>query len=383
MDLQSRIEAVRQRMSADGIDVLIAASGGLHALDRADAVAYLTGYRSVGESIFLLHRDSAATLIASPAADAERLAARYRASAALTTDDAVATAQTALAASSDGARRMATCNVASLPYQMAQRLLALTANAARNFDDVLYAIHPRKTDSEIERARKATAIAEKGYERLLEIARPGMPECALAAELNLYTRSLGAEDNFLMLSAAPHAHAVMPSSTRKIQTGDVLLVELSPNFEGQFSQICRSVFFGPPAALLRQKYDLVLRAMWAGIEAVRPGIPVSEVCRAIDRVLAAAGYAEYSRPPYMRRRGHGLGCGSVAPGDIAAHNHTPLEEGMVFVVHPNQYIPEVGYLLCGEPVRVTETGAETLSVRHAALGVITPDPAQSGLVPCA
>ena len=30
---------------------------------------------------------------------------------------------------------------------------------------------------------------------------------------------------------------------------------------------------------------------------------------------------------------------------------------MVFVMHPNQYIPESGYLMCGEPVVVTRRGA--------------------------
>jgi len=72
----------------------------------------------------------------------------------------------------------------------------------------------------------------------------------------------------------------------------------------------------------------------------------------------------------MRRRGHGLGCGSIAPGDVATDNDTLLEEDMIFVVHPNQYIPETGYMMCGEPVRVTSTGVETLSARTASLGVI-------------
>ena len=43
---------------------------------------------------------------------------------------------------------------------------------------------------------------------------------------------------------------------------------------------------------------------------------------------------------------------------------------MVFVMHPNQYIPESGYLMCGEPVVVTDGGARALSARPAALDVI-------------
>jgi Xaa-Pro aminopeptidase len=69
----------------------------------------------------------------------------------------------------------------------------------------------------------------------------------------------------------------------------------------------------------------------------------------------------------MNRRGHGMGTGSMAPGDIAIENHTILEEDMVFVVHPNQYLPETGYLLRGEPVLMGETQAEPLTRQPAAL----------------
>jgi Xaa-Pro aminopeptidase len=44
-----------------------------------------------------------------------------------------------------------------------------------------------------------------------------------------------------------------------------------------------------------------------------------------------------------------------------------LEEGMMFVMHPNQYLPETGYLMCGEPVVITPQGAKALSSREAEL----------------
>lgn len=371
---------MRGRMAEEGIDLLVAASNGLHTLDRADAVVYLVDYRSVGESILLLDRDSV-KLIVSPAADSERVAARYIASAPIATDDLVSVLETQLSKRKIALGCVAIAGIDSLPYRLAERLLALVGREARAFDNILYAIHGCKTGTEIDRAKRATAIAEKGFDRLFNLAHIGMTECQLAVELNCYTKSLGADDNFLMLNASPHSAAVMPSSARAIARGDVLLVEFTPCFDGQFSQICRTLSIGEPRSELQQNYDLVVRAMWAGIEAVRPGIPVSQVCRAIDRVMEAAGYAEYCRPPHMRRRGHGLGCGSIAPGDIATDNQTILEENMFFVVHPNQYIPEVGYLLCGEPVRVTATGVETLSSHTAALGIVAAG--QTGFAPCA
>ena len=91
------------------------------------------------------------------------------------------------------------------------------------------------------------------------------------------------------------------------------------------------------------------------------------VCRAINTVLEAEGYGEYCHPPHIRRRGHGLGFGSIRPGDVSLDNDTVLTEGMVFMIHPNQHLPETGYLLCGEPVLVTARGAEPLTQQRSAL----------------
>ena len=41
---------------------------------------------------------------------------------------------------------------------------------------------------------------------------------------------------------------------------------------------------------------------------------------------------------------------------------------MFFVIHPNQYLPETGYLLCGEPVLITANGSEVLSERTGVAG---------------
>ena len=43
---------------------------------------------------------------------------------------------------------------------------------------------------------------------------------------------------------------------------------------------------------------------------------------------------------------------------------------MVFVMHPNQYIPETGYLMCGETVVIAEQASRSLSARNAELDVI-------------
>jgi Xaa-Pro dipeptidase len=85
------------------------------------------------------------------------------------------------------------------------------------------------------------------------------------------------------------------------------------------------------------------------------------VAAAINGTLIEAGYEKYCRPPFMRVRGHGLGCGSSAPGNLEDGNETPLEQGMTFIVHPNQYLPETGYMTLGDTVLMTRSKAEPMT----------------------
>ena len=157
---------------------------------------------------------------------------------------------------------------------------------------------------------------------------------------------------------------------RRIERGDLLLTELSPSVDGQFTQICRTVSIGPPRRETPEKYGLLIAAMRDGINRVRPGARLGDVCAAIDDNLSAQGYAKFARPPFIRRRGHGLGCGSTFPGDVSVDNDTVLEPGMLIMVRPNQFLPETGYMMCGEPVLVTETGAQVLTERQAEFAVV-------------
>ncbi len=227
-----------------------------------------------------------------------------------------------------------------------------------------------RTPEELKAAERATWIAERGYERLLEFARPGLREFELAAELYCFTKKLGAEDNFLLMSASQHNLAVRAAGERILDVGDIILSEITPCYRGQFAQICRTTVIGEPPPVVREKYAMLQDAMRAGLAAGRAGTSVADVTRAINGVIQKAGYGDYCRPPYMRVRGHGLGITSDRPGDIVENNERVLESGMVFVMHPNQYLPESGYLMCGEPVVVTDQGARALSARPAELDVI-------------
>ena len=368
MNRAERIERVLRRMAAERIDTLVAFSNAKHHLARVNLAAHLMGYRALGESALVLRCDGPERLILTPAYDAERAALRRPDLPLTASDNLAASLAELLRHRAPG--RIATTGLGAMPHDLAVRLLDVVGKDALPFDDAVNEVTAPKTDEEIANARKAVAIAEAAHEHMLAIGRAGMRECDLAVEMNLHAKELGANDNFLMLSAGPHQQGVGASSNRPLQLGDVIIAESTPAYDGQFCQICRSASVGPPSNMLAEKYALLVRAMRAGIEVIRPGKKVADVAGAIDAVMTEAGYEKYNHPPYLNRRGHGMGTGSMAPGDIDVSNPTILEEDMVFVVHPNQYLPETGYLLCGEPVRVTATGFEKLSKTWAEIDAV-------------
>src|SRR5262249_50980061 len=295
--------------------------------------------------------------------DAQRAAECCPGAHVVGADDVVEALAGALGGGAQGA-----VGVAGLPFtrwEVASRVAAALPQASAA-DDIVFDAAACKTADEIANAREATRIAELGYQRMLEIARPGMSEDELAVELRWYTKTLGAEDNFLLLCAGARNPAVAPSNGRIMQAGDTLVAEITPSYRGQLAQICRTVTLGQASDELKRKYELLVRAMNDGIRAAVPGVPMSAVCQAINAVLEAEGYGEYCHPPHIRRRGHGLGFGSIRPGDVNLDNATVLTEGMLFMVHPNQHLPETGYLLCGEPVLLTAAGAEPLTTQRSA-----------------
>ena len=362
--LADRHRTVRTLMERAGIERLVLAGNGHHMIDLDNPVAHMAGYRSVGPALLVLEGDGRLRLLSS----SDERDAVVGLSIDLAEHRTAEEIDSAVHDFLPSGPRTASVGLDDMPRRLAGVIEAALGPAATALDAQYAAATAAKTAVEIAAARRATAIAEAGYARLIELARPGLRECDLAVEVNLAMRELGANDSFLMLNCGPRQEAVMPSSERVIAAGDLLLCELSPSVAGQFTQICRTVSIGQAAAVTQEQYPLLVAAMRAGIARVRPGVRLGDVCLAIDDHLSAAGYAQFSRPPFIRRRGHGLGCGSTAPGDVAVDNDTVLQPGMLIMVHPNQFLPETGYMMCGEPVLVTDTGHEVLSSRQAALG---------------
>ncbi|MBI3091517.1 MAG: aminopeptidase P family protein [Candidatus Tectomicrobia bacterium] len=357
-----RLQQTRRAMTTHEFDLLFVYGSGKRDMLRMDGIRYLVGLPMVADHALLrLEHDGAPTLYLSPPSVAAYAQAQTTLCNVLGVNDVVERAAAELRERKSPARRIGFIGRAVMPGAMFASLAAALPGEVCVEENLLQEIGKQKSAWEIECVKRAQEVADHGFAHLRNVARPGMREFELAAELERLLRMEGASDNFGLVAASPHHQAIHPPTARKLEAGDILISELSPECEGYFAQLCRTLVLGPPIARLRGRYEVLKAAFDAGLAAAKPGAFAAEVAESINAVLREAGYGEFCKPPYMRSRGHGLGQGSCLPGELEVQNKVELAEGMTFVLHPNQYLPETGYMMLGETCVVTSTGGVSLS----------------------
>jgi Xaa-Pro aminopeptidase len=137
--------------------------------------------------------------------------------------------------------------------------------------------------------------------------------------------------------------------------------ELTPCVDGYYAQICRTLVIGAPSPAQRRAFAVYDEALVAGVAAVRPGATAGDVARAQNEVFRRHGLGDYVTSEYTRVRGHGLGLYVDGRPALLEDVGLVFEPDMTLVVHPNTYHPEVGYLVHGDSVRVSEEGCEVLT----------------------
>jgi Xaa-Pro aminopeptidase len=351
----SRIARIRQGMRERKLQNLIVFDWGRHNFLRMNYVAYLTDFMNVGPETFLvLPLEDEPVLFVSPAWDVPR--ARDE---SWVPDVRPLPAFWQVLAKLSGGSGLA--GREGMHVDLHDRIVNTLSRAPINAKEIIEDIASSKSAFEIERLKKAAEIADAGVQALHDEAHVGLKEFELAAIVEYRMRSLGAEDNFGMVVANSHNQALHPPTDRIVQPGDIIIGEITPCVGGLFVQICRTMVLGQPPAVVQEKYAILKKAMGLGMDAAKTGAPASAIAAAINGALCDAGYEKYCRPPFMRVRGHGLGCGSSAPGNLEDGNQTKLQEGMTFIIHPNQYLPETGYMTLGDTVVMTESKAEAMT----------------------
>ncbi len=218
----------------------------------------------------------------------------------------------------------------------------------------------RKTPNEVENIRKATDITCRAILEAMKIVAPGVYEYQVEATVQYYFRFLGGDGAAFepIVGSGPNSTVLHYSSNdRKMEEGDLLILDVGAKYAGYVSDISRTLpVSGRYTEEQAEIYDIVLEAQRLAIESIKPGVLYQEAVDATARIyIADNGYGGY----FTHGTGHSVGLDAHDAGDIYG---LPLEPGMVITVEPGIYVPEraIGIRI-EDIVLVTEDGYEVLS----------------------
>ncbi|MBP7711795.1 MAG: Xaa-Pro aminopeptidase [Gammaproteobacteria bacterium] len=224
-------------------------------------------------------------------------------------------------------------------------------------DQLVHEMRLVKSAGELRLMRRAAEVTAAAHVRAMRVARPGMTEYQVEAELvhafmsggcraSAYAPIVGSGENGVILHYTENRDP--------LRDGDLLLIDAGAEYEYYAADITRTFpvngRFTPPQ---RELYELVLQAQEAAIAKVRPGNhwnePHEAAVAAITRGLVELGLLkgrvprlvkeEAYKPFYMHRTGHWLGMDVHDVGDYKVDGEwRVLEPGMTMTVEPGLYV---------------------------------------------
>ena len=257
-ELHARLGDVQQALATKGFGGLVAYYGAQHNMLRPDPIMLLTDHRSLGPSALFVPAFGAPTLVVTPRFDQER------ARGSVGCKDVIAVCEDELVQEMVRAAKalpgpLAMIGTEVMPLGRAADFFRRLGHEPADGGDIVRATALVRKPFELERVAKAAEIADKGFARLCEVARPGMREFELAAEVEAAMQELGSEDNFGLIATGSHNVAVRAVNDRVLEPGDVVIGEITPCYRGYFAQLCRTFILGEPTELQRRKFDMLHR----------------------------------------------------------------------------------------------------------------------------
>ncbi len=227
--------------------------------------------------------------------------------------------------------------------------------------DVLTGLRLRKDKAEVDAMRKAVHIAQDALKAVIPLIKIGMTEKELSAELVMQLLRNGSDAAFPfgpIVSSGPNsANPHASPSERKLQAGDLLVVDWGAAYNGYISDLTRTFAIGDVDPEYTKIHRIVQDANAAGRAAGKPGVSCASVDKAARDVIEAAGYGKY----FTHRTGHGIGMEAHEDPYMRGDNMQLLEPGMAFTVEPGIYLTGRNGVRIEDNVVITETGADVLS----------------------
>ena len=217
----------------------------------------------------------------------------------------------------------------------------------------------RKTEGEINYIRKAAALADKGFQHILNYIRPGISEKEIALELEFFLRKNGSEGLAFPIIAASGKNGALPHaepSNKKLEKGEFITLDFGCKISGYCSDMTRTVALGEPDSQMKEIYEVTLEAQRQALKIIKPGLTGMEVDKQAREYISSKGYGKY----FGHGLGHGVGLNVHEAPRLSTSGENILEPGMVVTVEPGIYLPGKGGVRIEDLVVVTENGYDNL-----------------------
>jgi Xaa-Pro aminopeptidase len=238
-------------------------------------------------------------------------------------------------------------------------LLAGRGASTVTIDRELDRMRATKTPAEVQRLRFCARLTDAGQRAALDTARPGRSELEIWADVRLAMEQLAGQRLPVagdLTSGVRNTAAISgwPTS-RVVKEGEPIICDLGPRAHGYWGDSCNTIFLGEPGPGFMKLYTTTERAVEVVQETLRPGISVADFDRTVRSVFDDAGV---NNPIHI---GHGIGTGVHEWPRIVPDQEVTILEGMVLMIEPGAYDPEVGGVRLEWMFLVTANGNEVLS----------------------
>lgn len=217
-----------------------------------------------------------------------------------------------------------------------------------------------KSESEVEKIRKAQSITEKSYLELLNFVKPGVSEKRLATELEHLMKLNGAEKIAFDIISISGKNTSLPHgvpSDKLLCSGEFITFDIGAVYDGYHSDMTRTVVLSSVSDEMAQVYDVVLNAHLKAAEKIKAGVTCADIDNIARDFISQNGYGEY----FGHTTGHGVGLQIHEKPTVYLTNKMPLESGMIITVEPGIYLPDKFGVRIEDMYLVTDCGCEDLA----------------------
>ena len=230
-----------------------------------------------------------------------------------------------------------------------------------DINPILDALRWVKSPYEIERMRMTGKIGAEGVREAIKGTRAGMFEYELEAAARFIYGKRGARgDAFTPIVASGPNTLILhyTKNDRQMKDGDVVLMDYGSDYEYYTSDVTRTwPVSGKFTPEQEKMYRCILEARNAIIAAMKPGVKVSDLQDAAEKVYKKYGF-EKEFEQFGRYVGHFVGLSVHDVGD----DKNPFVAGVTFNVEPliqNQKLQI--HMRLEDTVLITPSGAENLT----------------------